>query len=119
MRSSAVTAESTPPLIAATTLLPPAPCPLLVSESISPALRFQWSSKALCSASTTRVSACSLPAGRGPPRASSRSAFDQFSKGRAGGYARRTAIDLVAYLLEDVVRDPDCKAGDVAARGVT
>src|SRR5215218_9472935 len=45
-------------------------------------------------------------------------AFDQFGKGGAGGDARRTAVDLVAYMFQDVVRDPDRKAGDVAARGV-
>ncbi len=45
-------------------------------------------------------------------------AFDQFGKCRAGGYARRTAVDLVADLFEDVVRDPDRKTGDIAARGV-
>ncbi len=45
-------------------------------------------------------------------------AFDQFGKGRAGGDARRTAVDFVADMLHDVVRDPDRKAGDVAAGGV-
>src|SRR5215211_3282241 len=46
------------------------------------------------------------------------SAFDEFGEGRAGGYARRTAVDLIADLFEDVLRDPDRKAGDVAAGGV-
>src|SRR5919112_2883901 len=45
-------------------------------------------------------------------------AFDQFSKGRACGDARRTAVDLVANIFQYVVRDSDRKAGDVAARGV-
>jgi hypothetical protein len=45
-------------------------------------------------------------------------AFDQFRKGRAGGDARRTAVDLVSDMFHDVVRDTDRKAGDVAAGGV-
>ena len=44
--------------------------------------------------------------------------FHQLCKGRAGGDARRTAVDLVADMFQDVVRDPDRKAGDVAAGGV-
>jgi hypothetical protein len=46
------------------------------------------------------------------------SAFDQFCKGRAGGDARRTTVDLVADMLHDVLRDPYRKAGDVAAGGI-
>ena len=45
-------------------------------------------------------------------------AIDEFGEGRAGGDARRAAVDLVADLCDDVVRDPDRKAGNVAARGV-
>jgi hypothetical protein len=44
--------------------------------------------------------------------------FDQFGKGGACSNARRTAVDLVAYMFQDVGRDPHRKAGDVAARGV-
>src|SRR5215207_8311964 len=45
-------------------------------------------------------------------------AIDEVGEGRACGYARRTAVDLVADLLENVLRETDRKAGDVAAGGV-
>src|SRR5215210_1113573 len=45
-------------------------------------------------------------------------AIDEFREGRAGGDARRAAVDLVAHLFDVVARDPDRKTSDVAARGV-
>ena len=96
-------------------------------SSISPAVRFQWSSKALCSASRTSVSACSLPAGSGPPRAlfdvrlgdagrlDEVFALDQLRQRRPGRDARRAAVDLVTNLFQEIVGDSDREACDVAA----
>src|SRR5215216_4747479 len=84
---------------------------------MSPASRLRWSSKALCKASRTSVSACSLPSGSGPPRDSCTSSFETRERG-PGGDARGAAVDLVADLRKDVGLYLHREAGDVAARAV-
>ena len=125
-----MTAESTPPLIAATTLLPPVFRSPVPSRSISPAVAVPVVLEGLVQRVEDERERVLLARGKRPAkglfdvrlgdagRFEQVPAIDQLREGRASRDARRAAVDLVANLVDDVTRDTDRETGDVAARRV-